>query len=141
MAVTLKKEKRKRKTNAKKKRRQVSAVHRAGELLKIAKVGDNRTMGVNDAMRFAGFNTTERQDRAYQKQVTRHRDRLEQRLLLPSLAQAAQEPHQINQTATTTSKTVVVQAPMVRFQTKKNPINECTGYGTKKGQGRQEEAP
>ena len=65
----------------KKKRRQ-SAVNRAGALLKISQVGEDATMGVNDAMKFAGFNTQERRDKTNQKQVTRHRDKLEKTRLL-----------------------------------------------------------
>ena len=47
-------------------------------MLKIAKVGDDSTMAVSDAMKFAGFNTVERKDKGYQKQVSRRRDKYAQ---------------------------------------------------------------
>lgn len=94
MPRTPKQQRNKRKAARHKKKRRQSAVNRAGQLLKIAKVGDNSTMGVADAMRFAGFNTGERQDKGYQKQVTRRRDKLQQeeavKQLLPVFHQQAQ---------------------------------------------------
>ena len=82
----------------KRRKRRESAVERAGQLLKITKSGAAE-MSVHDAMRFGGFNTVERSDRTYQRQVTRRRDKYLQRgesstgrQLLPTFATVAAAP-------------------------------------------------
>jgi hypothetical protein len=61
-----------------KEKRRDSAVHRAPLMLKLSKSGD-ATMTVQEAMKFSGFNTIERGDKVYQKQIcSRRRDHIEQ---------------------------------------------------------------
>ena len=64
------------KSSRKRRKRRQSAVDRAGMLLKIAKAGNDETMTVNDAMKYGGFKTVEREDKTYRRQVYRKRDDL-----------------------------------------------------------------